>query len=576
MVAGAVGTRTKRRVRPSDSSWPSASSWAKLKNDVGGNLIEVHPLFGSCETEPNGAACLDALKNISNPYWIGDQPAGTEISGWLDAWAPAPSAYAIKARNAADVATGVTFARKNNLRLVIKGGGHSYLGTSNAPDSLLIWTRAMNKVVLHDAFVGKGCEGRVAPVPAVNAEAGAVWMDLYNAVTTQGGRYVQGGGCMTVGVAGLVQSGGFGVFSKGFGTAAAGLLEAEVVTADGQVRVVNACSDPDLYWALKGGGGGTFGIVTRLTLRTHELPKYLGGAGGKIKAQSDAAFTRLIAQFVSFYHEKLFNPHWGEQTKLGADNVLDISMTCHSLDDAQAAETWQPFFDWVTASPKDFTVMSRLGAGAGDSRRWWAVDGNPSMIRDTREGAPRNHAWSEGDQGECGIFLHGYDSLWLPASLLQVEHQQRLVDALFAASRHKLLRVFLNKGLAGAPPEVLEATRQTATNPAVVEAFALVIIADGHGLDYPGLTRTTMDLTSAHRSAHDIDLAAAELRRVAPDSGSYVSESNYFNRSWQKEYWGTNYSRLRAIKTKYDPDGLFFVHHGVGSEDWSADGFQRR
>ena len=574
-AARAATTRSKQRVRPSDSSWPSAARWAKLKDDVGGNLIEVHSLFGSCGIEPNGAACLDALKGISNPYWIGDQPAGTEISGWLDAWSPAPSAYAVKAQNADDVAAGITFARENNLRLVIKGGGHSYQGTSNAPDSLLIWTRAMNKVTLHDAFVGKGCEGRIAPVPAVSAGAGAVWMDLYNVVTTVGGRYVQGGGCMTVGVAGLVQSGGFGVFSKGFGTAASGLIEAEVVTADGKVRVVNACSDPDLFWALKGGGGGTFGVVTRLTLRTYDLPRFFGSAWGKIKAQSDAAFTRLIAHFINYYHKNLFNSHWGEQIKLGADNVLEISMTCQGLDDAQAAEAWQPFFDWVNASSKHFTVISPCGADARDSRKRWAVEGNPNMILDTREGAPKNHVWSEGDQGECGIFLHGYDSLWLPSSLLQANRQQRLVDGLFAASRHKLLRVFINKGLAGAPPEVLEATRQTATNPAVVEAFALVIIADGHGLAYPGLTRTTMDLTAARGDARDIDLAAAELRKIAQNAGSYVSESNYFNRSWQNEYWGTNYSRLRAIKTKYDPEGLFFVHHGVGSEDWSADGFTR-
>ncbi len=119
----AANAVSARRVRPSDPAWPSAASWAKLKDDVGGNLIEVHSLFGSCETEPNGAACLDAHKNIGNPFWIGDQPAGTQVSGWLDAWTPAPSAYAVKARNAADVAAGVDFARENNLRLVVKGDG---------------------------------------------------------------------------------------------------------------------------------------------------------------------------------------------------------------------------------------------------------------------------------------------------------------------------------------------------------------------------------------------------------------------------------------------------------------------
>jgi hypothetical protein len=282
-AAGAATMRSKQRVRPSDSSWPSAASWARLKEDLGDHLIEPKSLFGSCAAEPNGSACLDAHKSIGNPFWIGDQPAGTQVSGWLDAWTPAPSAYAIKARNATDVAVGVNFARENNLRLVVKDGGHSYLGTSNAPDSLLIWTRAMDQVTLHDAFIGNGCEGRTTPVPAASAEAGAAWMDLYNAVTMQGARYVQGGGCTDVGVAGLVQCGGFGSFSKGFGTPASGLLEAEVVTADGKVRIVNACSDPDLFWAIKGGGGGTFGVVTRLTLRTHDLPAFLGASWGRLK-----------------------------------------------------------------------------------------------------------------------------------------------------------------------------------------------------------------------------------------------------------------------------------------------------
>src|SRR5436190_23261595 len=142
---GRVKGLTARRVRPGDPGWPSAASWEQLKKAVGGNLVEVRPPFGACAKEPQGAACQDAMKNIQNPFFVGDQPGGTQVSGWLDAWTPAPSAYAVKARSSGDVAAAVNFARDNNLRLVVKGAGHSYQGTSNAPDSLLIWTRAMNK-----------------------------------------------------------------------------------------------------------------------------------------------------------------------------------------------------------------------------------------------------------------------------------------------------------------------------------------------------------------------------------------------------------------------------------------------
>jgi FAD/FMN-containing dehydrogenase len=436
----------------------------------------------------------------------------------------------------------------------------------------------MNKVTLHEAFVAQGCESRTSPVSAVTAEAGAMWIDLYHAVTTEAGRYVQGGGCTTVGVAGLVQSGGFGSFSKGFGTAAAGLLEAEVVTADGKVRIANACTNPDLFWALKGGGGGSFGVITKLTLRTHELPEFFGSASGKIKAQSDAAFRELITRFIGFYRDNLFNPHWGEQIKLQPDNTLELSMVCQGLDDGQVKRVWQPFFDWAKNS-KNLNA-SDLHVGAGHSRHWWDVvyrksKGSDAMISDPRPGAAAIHAWWSGDQDQVGAFLHGYDSLWMPAVLLRQDQQQRLADALFAASRHKQVGMHFNKGIAGAPAAAVAATKDTATNPDVVDAFVLVIIADGERPSYPGLARPAMDTTAAHRNAHEIDLAAAQLRKIAPKAGSYVSESNYFNASWQKAYWGTNYSRLRAIKKKYDPDGLFFVHHGVGSEDWSGDGFTR-
>jgi FAD/FMN-containing dehydrogenase len=576
LAANAATTIAVNRVRPADAAWPSAEQWAKLNEEVGGNVIAAESPFDACAIDPESAPCHDGLANIHNPFYLGDQPGGTQVSGWLDAWTPAPSAYAVRARSSGDVVAAVNFARDNNLRLVVKGAGHSYLGTSNAPDSLLIWTRAMDKVTVHDAFVPQGCEGEIAPRPAVTAEAGALWIDLYHAVTSKAGRYVQGGGCTDVGVAGLIQSGGFGSFSKGFGTAAAGLLEAEIVTADGVVRIANTCTNPDLFWAIKGGGGGSWGVVTRLTLRTYDLPEFFGGAWGTIKARSDDVFRGLIARFFAFYADNLFNPHWGEQIGLGPDNTLKLSMVCQGLDSVQAGAVWLPFFDWVKASPQDFSLSGNHGAGAIPARRFWDVAGNPLMIADLRPGVPNYHGWWQGDQDQVGAYLHGYDSLWLPASLLQEAERQRLVDALFAASRYKKVGLHFNKGLAGAPDEAIAAAKNTATNPAMTEAFALAIIADGEGPRYPGLLQPALDVTAARKDARTIDLAADELRRVAPDAGSYVSESNYFNSSWQDAYWGPNYPRLRAIKAKYDPEGLFFVHHGVGSEEWSADGFSRR
>jgi FAD/FMN-containing dehydrogenase len=100
----------------------------------------------------------------------------------------APSVYAVAVKTASDVAAAVDFAREHNLRLVVKGGGHSYLGTSNAPDSLLIWTRAMDEIVLHDGFVPQGCS--TPPQPALSVGAGAIWLHVYDAVTTKARRYV--------------------------------------------------------------------------------------------------------------------------------------------------------------------------------------------------------------------------------------------------------------------------------------------------------------------------------------------------------------------------------------------------
>jgi FAD/FMN-containing dehydrogenase len=566
----------RARVRPGAAGWPGAADWDGLRRATAGRLLKLASPFAGCDIDP--AACAALREQLKNPYAIGDHPALTQTSGWQDAWLSQPSAYAVAARETADIVAAVNFARTHNLRLVVKGGGHSYKGGSNAPDSLLVWPRAMNDVTVLDAFVPTG-GAQADAVPAVRIGAGAMWIDAYTAVTTKAGRYVQGGGCTTVGVPGLVQGGGFGSFSKRFGTAASSLLEAEVVTADGQVRIANAHTNPDLFWAIKGGGGGTFGVVTRMTLRTHALPEYFGGVFGEITATSDTAFKALVARFVSFYRERLFNPHWGETVSLRDGRQLHLSMVFQGLDRAQAQAVWAPFLDWVRAGDdynfKEPTIM------AVPARRFWDADfwakAAPGiMVKDDREGAPAHHAVWQGDRGQVGWTIHGYESTWLPAGLLEEGAQAGLVDSLCATAQQWWVELHFNKGLAGAPTEALAAARDTATHPGVMDAFALAIIAGGGGPAYPGMPGAKTDVDEAHRRAAKIRRAMNELRKVAPNAGAYVSESDFFQQRWQDTYWGPNYAKLLKIKQRYDPDGLFTVRHGVGSEDWSADGFTRK
>ncbi|MBV8968409.1 MAG: FAD-binding oxidoreductase, partial [Verrucomicrobia bacterium] len=202
-------------------------------------------------------------------------------------------------------------------------------------------------------------------------------------MTTKAGRYVQGGGCATVGVAGLIQSGGFGSFSKTYGLAAASLLQAEIVTGDGKTLIVNPAKDPDLFWALKGGGGGSFGVVTKLTLATHELPEFFGRVQGTIKANSDAAFRDLISKFIRFYQQKLFNSNWGESVTLGVDKTLSLNMAFQGMNHSEAEATWKPFLNSVTASPNDFSIPQTPIIRAIPARHYWDPEYRKRFLPDT-------------------------------------------------------------------------------------------------------------------------------------------------------------------------------------------------
>jgi len=154
----------------------------------------------------------------------------------------------------ADVAAAVRWANRFDVRLVARSGGHSYAGYCTTGDGVVLDLSRLREIRVSG--------GRATLGPA------AELIDVQRALTRRGVT-VPSGSCPTVGIAGLALGGGHGLAGRRFGLTSDNLLAARVVTADGRVRHVDADSGEDLYWACRGGGGGNFGVVTSLTLKTH-------------------------------------------------------------------------------------------------------------------------------------------------------------------------------------------------------------------------------------------------------------------------------------------------------------------
>lgn len=575
-AADAPSSPSVCRCTPDQTCWPDKAKWQDLRKRLSGRLMTPTAELDACVSDANSKDCIKIMKTIYNPFHLENNSGDTQSQGWLNAWNNHASAYTVEALNAHDVAAAINFARENNLRVVIKGTGHDYLGRSNAPDSLLIWTHNMRKVEYEEKFIPTGCEDNPKGVAAITVGAGTRWLEAYDMATNQHQRYVQGGGCTTVGAAGgFTQGGGFGSFSKRFGTGAAGILQAEVVTADGNIVIANRCQNKELFWAIRGGGAGTFGVVTKMTLKTHALPDNFGLLRGTIKAANDDAFKKLIREVVIFYRDNLNNDHWGEQIKFSADNTVSLMLTFQGLSEVQARYTVSPLRTWIEKQKDLYTMDTNVVVIPAD-KLWnyeYMSKNHPDLITLNREkGAPKNQFWWTPNTSEVSRFWYTYQSWWLPFSLFDDSKIDKLTDAIYNASRLAATGLHINKGLSGAPESVIAEGKKTAMNPVAFDAAALVIINAGSNKVFPGMKGKEPDLANAQIEADKAKQAIKYFTSIAPESGTYANEADYFQEDWQRAFWGDNYAKLMEIKKKVDPNGLFYCHHCVGSEAWSKDG----
>jgi len=202
----------------------SATTWAAFEAGLEGDLVRP------------GESGYAAAHRLYNPRFDAIRPTAV-----------------VRAEALSDVVETIKFARAHDLTLRPRSGGHSYVGASTGGGAIQLDLTRMRRVK-YDAGVA-------------TVQAGAKLFDVHDALDGHG-RTIPTGTCPTVGVSGLTLGGGVGVESRLMGLTCDALQEAVVVTADGAVHRTSASREPNLFWALRGGGGGNFGVVTRYTFRT--------------------------------------------------------------------------------------------------------------------------------------------------------------------------------------------------------------------------------------------------------------------------------------------------------------------
>lgn len=259
------------KVFPGDAQWPSTTTWAKLNTTLAGALIKTVPLAAPCYTNWPGqydaAACQAVRDRWNDPHFHVEDPTsamfplyqGRTCMPTAADGAAAPgnctlggyASYSVAATKVAQIQAAVNFARNANLRLAVRNTGHDFGDKSIGAGALSVWTHKLKDIQYLPEYNCKGKKG-----PAFKLGAGVVTEEVY-AAAEKNEVTVVGGECRTVGIAGgYIAGGGHSPMAALVGMGADQVLSMEVVLPNGRFVTVDEDSYPDLYWALRGGGGG--------------------------------------------------------------------------------------------------------------------------------------------------------------------------------------------------------------------------------------------------------------------------------------------------------------------------------
>lgn len=492
-ASGSASTAARRpaSVSADAAAKPTAGDWSALAKAVGGLLVRP------------GDSRFASAEHLFQPRF--------------DSTHPTAVAYPT---SAAGVAACLAFVKKFHLAVAARNGGHSYGGWSTG-SGLVIDVGRMNKVSVSGGAGGTATVG-----------AGARLIDVYSTLNGHGVT-IPAGSCPTVGVTGLTLGGGIGVVGRAYGLTCDSLLGAEVVTADGRTRQVSAHQDADLFWALRGGGGGNFGVVTSLTFRTHAAPAcsyaFLSWPWSKA-----AAVIRAWQAWAPKAPDQLWSNLHLTAT---ADGRLAVSSTCVMLGSTAQLATQ---IHRLGVQPEPYRLHTN--SFFGTMQVMGGVAGETVAQAHLRGSLPGQTA-----TGTVVRSSYGARSDLFTAPL----------SAAAAASLVSSVARYPRTAPSGGDAAVAFDAMGGAINRVAPSATAFVhrnaLFNAQYTADYPaGVTGGS----AADRSWAWLDGVWQSMRGHA----SGQAYQNYLDpklTGWQQAYYGANLARLKTVKRAYDPTDLF-------------------